>query len=47
MILLLAGCRFVESTAEQQAGSSEVKADAFYDDLYVGPAAANPNRPEP
>jgi len=27
------------------AGSGEVKADVFYDDLYVGPAAANPNRP--
>lgn len=28
------------------ADSGEVKADVFYDDLYVGPAAANPNRPE-
>lgn len=28
------------------AGSGEVKADVFHDDLYVGPAAANPNRPQ-
>lgn len=32
---------------DKQAGSGDVKADAFYDDLYVGPAAANPNGPEP
>ncbi|MGB6896754.1 MAG: hypothetical protein WBF37_12540 [Dehalococcoidia bacterium] len=31
---------------DKAAGSGEVKADVFYDDLYVGPAAANPNRPE-
>jgi hypothetical protein len=29
------------------AGSGEVKADVFYDDLYLGPAEANPNRPAP
>lgn len=32
---------------DKQAGSGEVKANVFYDDLYVGPASANPNRPEP
>jgi hypothetical protein len=32
---------------DKKAGSGDVEADAFYDDLYVGPAAANPNRPEP
>jgi hypothetical protein len=32
---------------DKQAGSGEVNADAFYDDLYVGSAADNPNRPEP
>lgn len=31
---------------DKAAGSGEVKADVFYDDLYVGPAAANPNRPQ-
>ncbi len=30
---------------DKAVGSGEVKADAFYDDLYVGPADANPNRP--
>lgn len=31
---------------DKTVGLGEVKADVFYDDLYVGPAAANPNRPE-
>jgi hypothetical protein len=31
---------------DKPRGSDEVKADVFYDDLYVGPAGANPNRPE-
>lgn len=31
---------------DKQAGLSELGADVFYDDLYVGPAAGNPNRPE-
>lgn len=31
---------------DKPAGSGEVKADVFYDDLYVGPAAANPSRQE-
>lgn len=30
---------------DKTAGSGEVKADVFYDDLYVGPAADNPNQP--
>lgn len=29
---------------DKQAGSGEVKADVFYDDLYAGPAEANPSR---
>jgi hypothetical protein len=32
---------------DKQAGSGLAKADVLYDDLYVGPAAANPNKPEP
>ena len=31
---------------DKTAGSGEVKADVFYDDLYVGPAGGNPNQPE-
>lgn len=31
---------------DKSRGSDEVKADVFYDDLYVGAAGANPNRPE-
>jgi hypothetical protein len=30
---------------DKTAGSGEVKADVFYDDLYVGPAGGNPNQP--
>jgi len=42
------GCGFFFEVRhdDKAAGSGEVKADVFYDDLYVGPAAANPNRPE-
>jgi hypothetical protein len=31
---------------DKASGSGEAKADVFYDDLYVGPAEANPNQPE-
>jgi hypothetical protein len=31
---------------DKTAGSGEVKGDVFYDDLYVGPAAGNPNGPD-
>jgi hypothetical protein len=30
---------------DKEAGSGEVKGDVYYDDLYVGPAADNPNHP--
>jgi hypothetical protein len=32
---------------DKPVGSGEAKANVFYDDLYVGPAADNPNQPEP
>lgn len=31
---------------DKPAGSGEVKADVFYDDLYAGPAGAGPNQAE-
>jgi hypothetical protein len=30
---------------DKPAGVTDVTADVFYDDLYLGPASANPNRP--
>jgi hypothetical protein len=34
-----------ESRYEEKPAGAEVAADVFYDDLYLGPADANPNRP--
>ena len=31
---------------DKAAGSGNVKADVYYDDLYMGPASGNPNRPQ-
>ena len=30
---------------EKQAGTTPVEADVYYDDLYMGPASENPNKP--
>jgi hypothetical protein len=30
---------------EKQAGTTPAEADVYYDDLYMGPASENPNRP--